>query len=78
MWVRTEEGAINLDDCRSVSVHTDTDESTGATLYVLCALTRSGEHVAIKVCSEVSDANFIRDQIVAQLVLDNHAQMPTL
>jgi hypothetical protein len=67
MWVRTEQGAVNLEHCRSILVEKESDEGHA---YVVCAHMTDATHVPIAVRAEYSDARAACDRIVGHLVGD--------
>lgn len=77
-WVRTESGALNLDDARSISCHPETEEESGATIQVVCAELKSGEHVTVAVRADVDEARAVCEEIVDHLVQDQSATVKSL
>jgi hypothetical protein len=67
MWVRTEQGAVNLEYCRSILVEKESDEGQ---VYVVCAHMTDATHVPIAVRADYDEARAACDRIVAHLTGD--------
>lgn len=68
MWIRTEQGAINLTYVTNIAVHESKNEESGESWWVVCAEMADARHITVKVYSDYDQARVAGDELCDGLV----------